>query len=166
MAGLGGGSLVKFCYRHFPQARIVGRHVELVAQGDHLGADFKHRDARLRKMAVAELDQRAAAQAGHDDVARPRREQGEAHHGARVVEHQGVGTREQHLALDIAGHELQRAAVALGAHPGRGAGWLWSWIGFGRHGVSIAMGRRAMGRRAMRRQATAVARRPRLVCRH
>ena len=98
------------------EARAVGRHVEGVAQGDYVGPQFDDRDVRVGKMAVAELGQRSAAKPDHDDPPRPRDEQHEAHHGAQICEHEGVGARQQHLALYVAGQEFQRAPAAPGAH--------------------------------------------------
>jgi hypothetical protein len=50
------------------EAGVVARDGELLAQGDHLRIQFQHGDAAVRQIAVAELGQRAAAQADHDDV--------------------------------------------------------------------------------------------------
>ncbi|MNT17997.1 hypothetical protein D3C72_1531790 [compost metagenome] len=98
------------------QARVVGRQHELLAQGNHVGAQFQHRDARVGQVAVAEFQQRTAAQSHHQDVPRARHEQGKAHHGARIAQQQIVGARQQHFALDHAGLEFQAAPVATGMH--------------------------------------------------
>ena len=66
MVGLGGGSLAKFCYRHFPAARITVLEVraDVIALRDafHLPPD----DARLRVLHVDAADYVARHQANAD----------------------------------------------------------------------------------------------------
>jgi hypothetical protein len=119
---------------HDLEAGVIRRHQELAAQGDHVGAQLEHGNARLREVAVAEPRHRASAQPDHDDMARARHEQGEAHHRAGIGQHQRAWPRQPHLALDVAGRELQRAAVALGAHQRLEGSW---------HGASICDAGRA-----------------------
>jgi hypothetical protein len=104
---------------HHPKAIVVGRHAELRSQRDDVGAQFDDADARAWEVAVAELGQRAAAQADQHDVARARHEQRKAHHRARIGQHQPAGARQPHLALHVARREFERAHVAVRAHQGR-----------------------------------------------
>ena len=101
------------------KARVGGWYGKRTAQGDDIGAHLEHGDLGVGKMAVAELGQRAAAQAHHQDMPRARHEQGEAHDGAAIGQHQAGGIGQAHVALDFAGRKFERAVVAFGAHHGR-----------------------------------------------
>ena len=64
-------------------------------------------------MAIAELGQRAAAEAQHQDVLRALQKELEAHHRLGVVQLQREGILEAHAALDQRQREMQRARRAV-----------------------------------------------------
>ncbi|KAG1080273.1 hypothetical protein G6F40_015954 [Rhizopus arrhizus] len=64
-------------------------------------------------MPIAELRQRPAAQAHHQDAAGLGVEQHEAHHHPRVLQLQRIGIEHGHAALDFLLREMQRAAGAV-----------------------------------------------------
>jgi hypothetical protein len=104
---------------HHAKPGVVRRHAKRCAQRDHVSPQFDHGDVGLRKMPVAELGQRTAAQADHQNAAWPRHEQRKRHHRAAIWQHQCVGPRQQHLALYIAWRKFQRAPLAACAHQRR-----------------------------------------------
>ena len=125
---------------HHGEAGVIWRHAKLFAQCDHVGAQFEHGDAGARKAPVAKLGKRASAQPDHQNVARVRHEQREAHHRARIVQQQRARARQPHRALHLAGQKFERAHVAAGAHQRRCGcqGWaLARWGKLARHVASV-----------------------------
>ncbi|MNV32219.1 hypothetical protein D3C71_1235500 [compost metagenome] len=94
------------------EAVVVARHHEGVAQRNDGRVDLDDFDAGAGQVAIAELGQRAAAQAHHQDAGGLGLEQHEAHHHPRVFDFQRVGIKHRHAALDLLLREMQRAARA------------------------------------------------------
>ena len=84
----------------YPEAIILGRHEELVANGNDVGIDLDCSDRGFGQIFVAIFRQRSSAESDHLD--RPRRgmEEEEAHHLTRIVEYQSVRIVDAHYALD------------------------------------------------------------------
>lgn len=81
------------------EAITLGRHQELVANGNDLGIDFDRGDQAIGQILIAIFCQRPSAEP--DDLDGPRRgiEQEETHHLARIVKHQPVRVVDTHRAL-------------------------------------------------------------------
>lgn len=84
----------------YPEAIILGRHEELVANGNDVGIDLDCRDRGFGQISVAIFRQRSSAESDHLD--RPRRgmEEEAPHHLTRIVEYQSVRIVDAHYALD------------------------------------------------------------------
>ena len=95
------------------EAAKTSNNAKLIAQGDHVGVDFHHRDTRLRQMPVAEFGERAAAQPDHDDVSRIGIEEQKCHHLAGVRRQQRVRCVQLHHALHACEREKQIARQAV-----------------------------------------------------
>ena len=100
------------------KAGVVRGHAEMPAQRDHVGVDLHYGQLGRRQVAVAEVRQRAAAEADHADPARARIEQQEGHHRARVGEHERGRVGDVHHALHVAEAEVQRTQAAVLEHEG------------------------------------------------
>ena len=103
---------------HDAKALVVGRHAEQRAQGDHMRVDLQRGEVGRGQVAVAEVGQRAAAQAEHGDPPRARVEEQEGHHALGVGQHQRRRVVDVHHALHVAEAEVQRAQAAVLEHEG------------------------------------------------
>ena len=96
-----------------PQARAVGRQFEGIAQRNHIGVEFDGGQLRAGQPVVAELDQRAAAEADQVDAFRARMEEQESHHFLRVAQFKAVRRAQRHGALHQAHIEIEEALLAI-----------------------------------------------------
>jgi len=81
------------------EAIALGRHEELLANGNDLGIDFDSCDQRIGQIFIAIFRQRSSAEPDDLDCSRSGIEQKESHHLTRIVEHQPVRVVDIHHAL-------------------------------------------------------------------